>query len=156
LILAQASYDYANTISAGGGGGPDQYARDTANTALIIGQSSYNYANTIGAGTIDQTARNAANASFQKANTGSLTANSAFNKANSGYILAQASFNYGNTVGITAQAAFNYANTIGIIAQAAFNTANNKVAKSGDTMSGTLTVTRPSQVVATIDGGEFS
>ena len=51
--------------------------------------------------------------------------------------------------------AYAQANTALTLAQASFNTANNKVDRTGDTMTGTLIVERPAEVVATIDGGEF-
>jgi hypothetical protein len=51
-ILAQAAYNYANTISGGGGSTIDQFARDTANGAGSLAQSAYNYANTIQSGTV--------------------------------------------------------------------------------------------------------
>ena len=67
--------------------------------------------------------------------------NSAYNQANNALSLAQASY--------------NTANSTLLLAQASYNTANNKVDKAGDTMTGTLIVEQPAEVIATIDGGEF-
>ena len=50
---------------------------------------------------------------------------------------------------------YEEANTALILAQSSYNTANNKVDRTGDTMTGTLIVEQPAEVIATIDGGEF-
>jgi hypothetical protein len=58
--LAQASFNFANTISAGS---IDTLARTTANASANLAQASFNFANTISAGTIDTLARTIANTS---------------------------------------------------------------------------------------------
>ena len=72
-------------------------------------------------------------------------ANASFDKANSANIIAQASFDFANTISIslndqfisnaanTANASFNKAN-------GAYDAANTRVLKSGDTMTGALTI----------------
>jgi hypothetical protein len=67
-----------------------------------------------------------------------------------------------NTLGLIqhiydeANLAISVAQTANNTANIALSTANNKVDKAGDTMTGTLIVNRPAEVIATIDGGEFS
>lgn len=48
------------------------------------------------------------------------------------------------------------ANSALALAQSAYNTANTKVSKSGDTMTGNLTITAPATLNAKIDGGIFT
>ena len=77
--LAQAAYDYANTIISDTQ--TDPYARahsnsafDKANSATTLAQSAYDYANTIVSDTqIDPVARNTANAAFTTANNAAAT-----------------------------------------------------------------------------------
>jgi len=93
-------------------------ARGTANDAYAQANAGYAQANT---------ARNTANDAYAQANTARTTANDAYGQANAGY--AQA-----NTARATANDAYAQAN-------AAYNHANTKVSKSGDTMTGNLTIT---------------
>lgn len=60
-----------------------------------------------------------------------------------------------NTIYEEANNAYEQANTALTLAQASYNNANNKVDRTGDTMTGTLIVEQPAEVIATIDGGEF-
>lgn len=53
----------------GGGGGEDQYARDTANAAFIQANAAFSVANTGGGGGSDPNASNTANAAFALANS---------------------------------------------------------------------------------------
>jgi hypothetical protein len=132
-VLAQAAYNQANTGGGGGTAGIDQYARNTANTARddivviksvnitqntnitntnILAQAAFDKANAISVTSVDQFARNTANAAYNQANTGSNLAQSAYNQANTATNNAASASSYANT-GITlAQAAYNFANTI--------------------------------------------
>jgi hypothetical protein len=151
ISLAQASYNFANTIS--GGSAVDNVARVYANSA-------YDQANTA--------TNNAASASLY-ANSGiSLgqvvfnSANSASNYANSGITLAQASYDSGNAIqsnltntNVILQSAYNTANSAGIyansgitLAQASFNQlnvtsnfANTLYSANGGVVTGDMNIT---------------
>jgi len=151
ISLAQASYNFANTIS--GGSAVDNVARVYANSA-------YDQANTA--------TNNAASASLY-ANSGiSLgqvvfnSANSASNYANSGITLAQASYDSGNAIqsnltntNTILQSAYNTANSAGLyansgitLAQASFNQlnvtsnfANTLYSANGGVITGDMNVT---------------
>ena len=69
--------------------------------------------------------------------------------------IPQSVINEINNIYAEANSAYNQANTALILAQSSYNTANNKVDRTGDTMTGTLIVEQPAEVIATIDGGEF-
>jgi len=141
-VLAQAAYDAAN---AAGSGATITAAFDKANSANILAQASFDKANT--SNTLAQASFNKANtanvtadAAFAKANTANTTADASFIKANSANVLAQASFDKANTANVTADAAFSKANAANVIAQAAFDSSNTKLATSGGTVSGDVTV----------------
>ena len=171
-ILAQAAFDYANTI-LGSDTNIDQYARDTANTAsnnildiqgvndtqntnityaTDLAQASFDYANTIlGLDTnIDQYARDMANSAisntiytqsvddtqntyiqlaFDQANTAINDAASASEYANTGINNAASASDYANTAINNAASASEYANSGTTLAQASYDQANTN---SGD------------------------
>ena len=89
-VLAQAAYNYANTIVSDSQ--IDPYARVTANAGFLqanaaatLAQASFNYANTIVSDTqIDPYARVTANAGFNQANAAITLAQAAFDQANTG------------------------------------------------------------------------
>ena len=171
-ILAQAAFDYANTI-LGSDTNIDQYARDTANTAsnnildiqgvndtqntnityaTDLAQASFDYANTIlNLDTnIDQYARDTANSAtsntiytqgvddtqntyiqsaFDQANTATNDAASASEYANTGINNAASASDYANTAIDNAASASEYANSGTVLAQASYDQANTN---SGD------------------------
>lgn len=107
-ILAQASYDYANTIM-GLDANVDQVARDAANNVS---------SNTIYTQGVDESQNTSIQAAFDQANTGTTLTQSAFDQANTSandIIVIQGVNDTQNTnienVNTLAQAAFDYANT---------------------------------------------
>jgi len=99
-----------------------------ANTARTTANDAYAAANTAGTDALNaNTARTTANDAYAQANTGYGQANAAYGQANAAY--GQANTGYGQ-----ANAAYAQAN-------AAYDRANTKVSKSGDTMTGGLTIT---------------
>jgi hypothetical protein len=136
-VLAQAAFNKANT----GTNAIDGWVRGTSNAAYIHANAAFDFANTMSTGS--------ANDSAARANilSGAISTQAAFNKANTAYttsINMQAVNDSQNTSLITLF--FNTAATdslaVGAYAQA--NTANARafstVLKTGDTMTGTLTV----------------
>ncbi len=136
-VLAQAAFDKANT---GVSTSTDQYARDTANsassntiytqsvdvtqntnitTATVLAQAAFDKANTAASGSIDQYARDTANT----AASNTVYQQSVNNTQNTNI----------NAVNTYATAGFGHAN-------AAFTAANNRVLKTGDTITGSLNV----------------
>ena len=93
-VLAQASYDKANSISSGT---VDQFARNTGNNATVLAQAAFDKANTGSSTGADQYARNTANTAA--ANTVYLQAVNNLQNTNitSATSLAQAAFNKANT-----------------------------------------------------------
>ena len=122
-VLAQAAYDFANTLS--GGTSSDGFARitanaafDKANSANILAQAAYNQANSEPIGS------------------------AAFTKANTANVLAQAAYDAANTSGGTyATAAFAKANAANVLAQSSYDTANLKFNTAGGTITGDVTLT---------------
>jgi len=122
--LAQAAYDFANTIVSDTQ--IDPYARVTVNSAYAFSNtvnikvdSAYAFSNVVNIKT---------DAAYSWANTVNVTAEAAFSKANAANVLAQVAFNSSN-VAITAAdsantraisantiaySAYNYANTLGV------------------------------------------
>ena len=151
-VLAQAAFAYANTI-AGGGTAIDQYARNTANTAsnniiILQGVNTTQNTNIVAVDTY-------ATGAYGKANAANVLAQAAFDTANTSSantIYLQGVDNQQNTniSGINAYSisAFSKANSANSLAQAAFDRANtvssnndNKVSKSGDTITGIINIT---------------
>ena len=99
--------------TGGGGGGADQYARDTANAGFLQANSAYGSQNTTGT---------YANSAYGQANSAALYANAAFIQANAAYAAANAggagtdqlARDTANAAFIQANAAFIQANTGGI------------------------------------------
>ena len=95
-----------------------------------------------------------ANAAYAAANAGATTANAAFDKANSANVFAYntdikaaAGFDKANSANvfayntdIKAAAAFDKANSANVLAKAAYDNSNTRVSKSGDTITGDLSV----------------
>ena len=94
-VLAQAAFDYANTIS--GSTGVDAWARTQANTALSTGYNA-------------NTAWTTANAAFLKANVALSRADDAYGVANNSTDIALMAWQQANTGTSLAQSAYNYAN----------------------------------------------
>jgi len=124
LILA---YDQANT------------ARNTANDAYSVANGSYDQANT---------ARNTANDAYTQANTATGigqnalgTAYGAYEQANNARNQANTARDQANTSRDQANTARTQANNAYAQANAAYADSNNRVLKSGDTMTGALTIT---------------
>lgn len=121
-------------------------AHNQANTARTTANDAYAQANT---------ARGTANDAYDQANTGYSQANSAYGKANAAYGQANAAYGGANTANTNALNAYAQANTATTNAgnaydqansaygqaNAAYDRANTKVSKSGDTMTGGLTIT---------------
>ena len=134
-ILAQAAFDFANTIVSDTQ--IDPFARthanaafDTANAANTLAQTgsdTANLANTLAQSSFDaaNTTNTLAQSAFGVANTAETSAQSAFSAANSSANLAQAAFNEANSATNLAQSSFSVANTANTLAQASFNAANN-------------------------------
>ena len=102
--------------------------------------AAFNTANSAASGSVDQTARNTANAAFTAANTGTGAAG-AYNQANAAFLHANAAFNAANSSSGSV-GAYNQAN-------AAFTRANNSInANTGGTITGNLVVV--GNVVATL------
>ena len=150
-VLAQAAFDKANT---GTSSSADQYARDTANTAS---------ANTIYTQCVDLT-QNAAISVIQgvdatqntNINTVTILAQAAFDKANTGITSSTDQYardtansattnitiiqGVNTTQNTNISSANNYAASAFNQANAAFTAANNRVLKTGDTITGSLNV----------------
>jgi len=112
--------------------------QDSVNTAII--QSTAAYAQS--------------NAAFNQANT--VATNLSSNVTLQVGINATQNTNTTN-VDTKAQAAFDKANTANVIAQSSYNTANNKVSKSGDTITGNLDIQGQANVTQrlSVGGGGF-
>jgi len=118
-IYANGAFAAANASAA-----IDVTQNNSITAAFIHANAAFNQANT-GGGGADQFARNTANAAFIQANTPSHVANSAAIYANGAFAAANSAGVYANAAFIHANAAFNQANTGGGGAdQFARNTAN--------------------------------
>lgn len=117
---ANAAYGQANTArgTANDAYGQANAAYGQANTARTTANDAYAAANTAGTNALNAYAQ--ANAAYGQANTGYAQANAAYGQANSGFGQANAAYAQAN---------------------AAYDRANTKVSKSGDTMTGGLTIT---------------
>ena len=115
------------------------YAFDSALDAYAQANSGYAQANTARGTANDaygqaNTARTTANDSYAQANTARTQANTARDQANTAYGQANAAYGQANTARGQANAAYAQAN-------AAYADSNTRVLKSGDTMTGALTIT---------------
>ena len=119
-LLAQAAFDFANTIISDTQ--IDPFARTQANAAFNVANTSNGLAQS--AFSVANTANTLAQSGFDAANASSSLAQSAFSAANSSANLAQSAFNTANSSNSLAQSAFNGANSSANLAQAAFNEAN--------------------------------
>ena len=148
-VTAQAAFDYANTLTVGSS---DQTARDTANAAFetsntnannivivasyansayteansanLTAQAAFDYANTIGSGSVDQTARDAANGAFDSANTNANNITIVASYANSAYTQSNTNANDIVIVASYSNSAFTQANTANVTAQSGFDKSN--------------------------------
>jgi hypothetical protein len=152
--LAQAAYNYANTIIVPSLSG---YAVNTtvntiwsttnsaytqANTATTLAQAAYNYANTIVVPSLSGYAVNAivdivwsnSNSAFSTANASYNQANTATTNASNADVKAQAAYNYANTIVVPSLSGYATNTTVNLVwstansaytqANLAFNTAN--------------------------------
>ena len=115
------------------------YALDSALDAYAQANSGYAQANTARGTANDaygqaNTARTTANDSYAQANTARTQANTARDQANTAYGQANDAYGQANTARGQANAAYDQAN-------AAYADSNTRVLKSGDTMTGVLTIT---------------
>ena len=115
------------------------YALDSALDAYAQANSGYAQANTARGTANDaygqaNTARTTANDSYAQANTAHTQANTARDQANTAYGQANDAYGQANTARGQANAAYAQAN-------AAYADSNTRVLKSGDTMTGVLTIT---------------
>ena len=115
------------------------YALDSALDAYAQANSGYAQANTARGTANDaygqaNTARTTANDSYAQANTARTQANTARDQANTAYGQANDAYGQANTARGQANAAYAQAN-------AAYADSNTRVLKSGDTMTGVLTIT---------------
>lgn len=106
-------------------------ANDQANAA-------YGQANTARGTANDAYAQ--ANAGYAQANTARGTANDAYAQANSGYAQANAAYGQANAAYNQANSGYSQANAAYSQANAAYADSNTRVLRSGDTMTGDLTV----------------
>ena len=143
-VLAQSSYDYANTIyiSTTAAFNQSNSAFDKANSANSLAQAAYDAANSAGSSTFTQ---------------------AAFDKANSANVLAQSAYNASNTVNTYAYSAntflqANDASTL-TLAKSYTDTANTNLkaygdftyfTKSGGTVSGNVTVQQDLTVLGNV------
>ena len=159
VLRTDGSGNLSWVAQTGGGGGADQYARDTANAGFLQANSAYDSQNTTGT---------YANSAYDQANSAALYANAAFIQANAAYAAANAggagtdqfARDTSNAAFIQANAAYAAANAGGagtdqfardtanaafIQANAAFIQANTGggggggVSNNGSTLSGTIT-----------------
>ena len=119
---------------------------------LIVSGNGYRYSNTyltlvVSSNTADVSTTNLASPFL--ANTAREIARSAYTQANAANITAGSAYGQANTITTTAVAAFDMANSVNTTAAGAFEQANlaqtfanNKVDKTGDTMSGNLTISK--------------
>ena len=113
VLRTDGSGNLSWVAQTGGGGGADQYARDTANAGFLQANSAYDSQNTTGT---------YANSAYGQANSAALYANAAFIQANAAYAAANAggagtdqfARDTANAAFIQANAAFIQANTGGI------------------------------------------
>ena len=115
------------------------YAFDAALDAYASANAGYAQANTARSTANDaygqaNTARTTANDSYAQANTARTQANTARDQANTAYGQANDAYGQANTARAQANAGYAQAN-------AAYADANTRVLKSGDTMTGVLTIT---------------
>ena len=101
--------------SGGGGGSIDQYARDTANAAFVQANDANQYANT---------AYSQANAATNSASAAYERANASFSQANGANQYASASYERANAAYIQANAAFDQANATNTYATSGYAQAN--------------------------------
>lgn len=149
IVLAQAAFDFANTINVSGAGGTTSQqtfltsngiiANGTVNLTVVGNNTvilSANGANTTQVGVVQL------NDTFVSSSiTQAATANVGKNIFN----VATGAFTQANNVNTFAGSGFNIANSALNLSQSAFSVANaalgaGKVSKAGDTMSGTLTL----------------
>ena len=156
--VAHAAFDAANAAGSGAYStaafAHANGAFNEANSAYDLAQGAYNSANNVAPQI--QPSFDHANAAYGQANTATNLAQSAYNQANTAYNSASDAYNFSTGVSVTANAAFNKANSANILAQASFNTANNKVNKSGDTITGSLTVEGQANVYQRLSVGTGS
>ena len=114
----------------------------TINTSLGTINTSYQaaYAQANTAGTNALNAYGQANAARTQANSGVTIAGNAYGAANSAATNALNAYGQANTARTTANSAYGQANSGVTIAGNAYGAANNRVLKSGDTMTGSLTL----------------
>jgi len=114
------------------------YSFDTSLNAYAQANNARDQANT--ARTQANTAYGQANDAYGQANTARNQANTAYGQANAAYGQANAAYGQANAAYGQANSARDQANTARTTANDAYNTANTKVSKSGDTMTGDLTI----------------
>ena len=161
LNQANSAYEQANTATtdAQNAYGQANNSRDQANTARdtangaysqangAYGQANGAYAQANGAYAQANGAYDQANGAYSQANNAYAHANVVYAHANNAYDQANNSRNQANTARNTANDSYSQANTARdqantarTTANDAYNTANTKVSKSGDTMTGDLTI----------------
>jgi hypothetical protein len=148
----QSAYDAANTADskAVSAGSFANGAFVTANSAASFANGAFDQANSAASfanGAFGQanSAASFANGAFVSANSAGSFANGAFDKANSANVLAQSGYDKANSAGSFANGAF-------VTANASFDAANNRVLKSGDTMTGVLVISNTTTSSSNITG----
>ena len=117
-----------------------------ANGAFVAANSAGVYANGAFAAAnaaiaTDITQNNSITASFTQANLAVVNALAASNYANAAFLVANQSLAIDTTQNNSITASFIAANSSGIYANGSFTAANNRVLKTGDTMTGNLVIT---------------
>ena len=110
-----------------------------ANTARTTANDAYAAANTSGTNALN--AYGQANAAYGQANTARTTANDAYAAANTANTNALNAYGQANAAYVQANTSNGQANAAYAQANAAYADANTRVLKSGDTMTGNLTIT---------------
>jgi len=132
-------FNHANAAFAAANNSVDAYVRPHANAAFDHANAAFNTANTADAKAV--TAGSYANSAFVAANTADAKAVSAGSYANSAFNEANTAITNAATADSKAVSAGSYANSAFDVANSAFASSNTKLATSGGTISGSLTVT---------------
>jgi|LakMenE01Jun11ns_1017448.scaffolds.fasta_scaffold9957651_5 hypothetical protein len=139
----------AQTIFVGGSSIPTgQQANavyDLVNAAFTVANSAYalqnnDYTMSNAAYTVANAAFGLTNTTYAAVNSAFAVINAAYTSSNADYVVTNAVFTQSNTDNVRLSAAYVSLNAGYTVANAAFGTANGKVSKSGDTITGTLSI----------------
>ena len=113
---------------------------DLLNLSFDVANAAYAAANAAATSAKVNLAFDTANAAFDKANSANVFAYNTDIKASAGFDKANSANVFAYNTDIKAAAAFDKANSANVLAKAAYDDSNTRVSKSGDTITGDLSV----------------